>query len=107
MEFDLSRGLFYAQMLYFNFLIRGDIYQTLSMAYGLRGPLDQIFYKITSSKNLSLGWVNFMQKCQIPEFLDPPSFTGIWAPPPPISDCNPKFKNPDLDCFWACWKVSK
>ena len=84
MEFDLSRGLFYAQMLYFNFLIRGDIYQTLSMAYGLRGPLDQIFYKITSSKNLSLGWVNFMQKCQIPEFLDPPSFTGILAPPPPL-----------------------
>ena len=33
----------------------------------------------------------------------PPSFTEIWALI--ISGC--KIQNPTLDCFWACWKVSK
>ena len=46
-----------------------------------------------------------MQNCQIPEFLQPPSFTRIWAPL--ISGCKPKFKNQALDCCCACWKVSK
>ena len=34
----------------------------------------------------------FIPKCQIPEFLEPPTFTRIC--PPPISGCNPKLKNP-------------
>ena len=47
-----------------------------------------------------------MQKCQIPDFLDSPSLTRIWAPLL-ISGCNPKLKNWALDCCWAYRKVSK
>ena len=47
----------------------------------------------------------FLLNCQIREFVEPPLFTRNWAPL--ISGCNPKFKNPALDCCWPCWKVSK